>query len=228
MSTTNDGRIVSLQVGRVRAHDWPAVSDRAERPWRTAYFKDPVVGPKRLGPLGLDGDEQFDRNSHGGTYRAVLAYSAEHYPRWRLELGIPEMGPGGFGENLTVSGQDESNVCVGDVFAIGSARLQVTQPRGPCANIARRWQRPELVKRVVETSRFGWYLRVLEQGDVAAGMDVRLVERPYADWNAAHVFRLRANPKLDPGAVSGLARCPELTPALRERFAAQLATLDGR
>jgi MOSC domain-containing protein YiiM len=84
------------------------------------------------------------------------------------------------------------------------------------------------VKRVVETSRFGWYLRVLEEGDVAAGMDVRLVERPYPDWNAAHVFRLRVDPQLDPAAVAGLARCPELTPALRERVAAQLATWDGR
>jgi MOSC domain-containing protein YiiM len=103
----------------------------------------------------------------------------------------------------------------------------VSQPRGPCANIARRWQRPELVKRVVETSRFGWYLRVLEEGPVAADMDVRLVERLYPDWNAAHVFRLRVEPRLDPDAVAGLARCPELTPTLREKFAAQLATLDG-
>ncbi len=222
------GRLVSVQVGRVRAHDWPAVADHGVRPWRTAYFKDPVTGPTRLERLGLDGDEQFERKHHGGPHRAVLAYSAEHYPRWRDELGIPEMGPGGFGENFTVSGQDETNVCVGDVFVVGTARVQVTQPRGPCANIARRWQRPELLKRVVETSRFGWYLRVVEEGEVAAGEDVRLVDRRYPDWNAAHVFRLRTNPGLDPAAVAGLARCPELTPALRERFAAQLAALDGR
>lgn len=228
MSAMSDGRLESLQVGRVRDHDWPAVGDQPARSWRTGYFKDPVVGPTRLEQLGLDGDEQYEREHHGGAYRAVLAYSAEHYPLWRAELGIPEMGPGGFGENFTVSGQDESSVCVGDVFTIGSARLQISQPRGPCANIARRWRQPELVRRVVETSRFGWYLRVLEAGDVAAGMDVRLVERPYPNWNAAHVFRLRVDPRLDPVAVAGLARCPELTPHLRERFAAQLATLAGR
>lgn len=228
MSATLDSRLLSVHVGRVRDHDWPGIADHGERPWRTAYFKDPVVGPVHLGRLGLDGDEQYNRDSHGGPHRAVLAYSAEHYARWRPELGIPDMGPGGFAENLTVSGHDETTVCVGDVFELGSARVQVSQPRGPCANIARRWRRPELVKRVVETSRFGWYLRVIEEGEVAAGMEVRLVERRYPDWNAAHVFRLRIDPNLDPDAVAALASCPELTPGLREKFAASLAARGER
>jgi MOSC domain-containing protein YiiM len=218
MNETRDGTLVSLQVGRVRSLAISGMPGQSDREWRTAYYKEPVSAPVRVGRLGLDGDEQFDRESHGGPDRALLGYSAEHYASWRAELGIETMGPGGFGENLTISGQNETGVCVGDTYAIGDARIQVTQPRGPCANISRRWQRPDMVKRVAQTSRFGWYLRVLDEGEIAAGMAVRLVERPYPGWNVAHVFRLRAEPGLDPETVAALARCPELSPGYRERF----------
>ena len=219
------GHLVSVQVGRVLTHVIPPVPGHDEREWRTAYYKGSVAGPVRVGRLGLDGDEQFDRKHHGGSDRAVLAYAAEHYPRWREELGTDELGPGAFAENLTISGQDESGVCVGDTYAIGQVLLQVSQPRGPCSNISRRWQRPELLKRVAETSRFGWYLRVVREGEVAAGMDVRLVERLYPDLNVAFVFRLRVHPERDPAAVARLARCPELTPDMREQFVAHLERL---
>ena len=214
-------RLVSIQVGAVRTHAIPAIPGHEAREWRTGYYKTTVGAAVRAGRLGLDGDEQFELDCHGGPDRALLAYPADHYPLWRAEPGLGEMGPGAFAENLTISGQDESNVCVGDTYAIGPVRVQVTQPRGPCANISRRWQRPELLKRVVETARFGWYLRVLDEGEIAAGLDVRLVERLYPELNVAHVFRLRSQPQLDPAAVTRLARCPELTPDLRERFAAR-------
>ena len=87
-------------------------------------------------------------------------------PDWREELSLPEMGPGGFGENFTVSGQDEATVFIGDVYEVGEAVVQVSQPRGPCANISRRWERPDLVRRVEESGRHGWYLRVLQEGVV--------------------------------------------------------------
>jgi MOSC domain-containing protein YiiM len=225
---SGDGKLVSVQVGRVRTHTIPAIPDHDEREWRTAYYKDPVAGPVRAGYLGLDGDEQFDRLDHGGPHRALLGYSADHYPHWRAELGIEEIGAGGFGENLTISGQDETTVCVGDTYAIGPVRAQVSQPRGPCSNISRRWQRPDLLKRVAETSRFGWYLRVLEEGELESGMDVRLVERLYPDLNVARVFRLRVEPQLDSEMVMRLAHCEELTPGLRHKFAARLETLRSR
>jgi MOSC domain-containing protein YiiM len=221
-------RLVSIQVGRVRTHTVAAIPGHDEREWRTAYFKDPAVGSVHCGRLGLDGDEQYDHAHHGGPHRAILGYAAGHYPLWRAELGLDEMGPGAFAENLTIDGQDESTVCVGDTYAIGPVRLQVSQPRGPCANISRRWQRPELLKRVADTARFGWYLRVLQEGDIAAGLAVELVERRHPELNVAFVFRLRSQPQLDPGAVARLARCPELTPELRDKFAAQLATLETR
>lgn len=220
MTRPADGRIVSIQVGEVRTHAIPAIPGHEDRQWRTAYYKDSVTGPIEVARLGLAGDDQFDRRHHGGPDRALLAYSAEHYSRWSEELKTAEIGAGGFGENFTISGQDESNVCVGDTYSIGPVRVQVTQPRGPCSNISRRWQRPELLKRVTETLRFGWYLRVLEGGMVAAGMDVRLVERPYPDFIVGRVFQLKVTPSLDIDTVARLARCPELTPDMRARFVA--------
>jgi MOSC domain-containing protein YiiM len=223
--TVEQAVLQSIQVGRVRTHAMPRVADDEDAVWQTGYYKDAVAGPVRLGSLGLDGDEQWDRESHGGPDRAALAYAAAHYPAWRAELGIAEMGPGAFAENFTIGVLDESSVCVGDVYRIGPARVQVTQPRGPCSNISRRWQRPTLLKRVAETSRFGWYLRVLEAGMVEAGQVVELLERPYPAWNVAHVFRLRVDPKLDPDAVTRLAVCPELSAGMRAKFEAHRAAL---
>ena len=225
MTERNVGTILSIQVGAVRTHVVPIIPGHDEQQWRTASYKDLVEGSVRVTRLGLEGDDQFDRAHHGGPDRALLGYAAEHYPLWAAELATAEIGPGGFGENLTISGQDEANVCLGDTYAIGPVRVQVTQPRGPCSNISRRWQRPELLKRVAATFRFGWYLRVLEEGEIAAGMDVRLVERLYPEFNVARVFELKTTPRLDPQAVARLARCPELTPDVRAKFAAHAAML---
>jgi MOSC domain-containing protein YiiM len=184
-------RLVSIQVGRPRTHGDPDATDPLERAWTSAYVKDPVQGPRRLSRTQLEGDEQYDLDSHGGPQMAVLAYSAEHYPRWRAELGLDAMGPGGFGENFTIAGLDEDRVSIGDTFEIGTARVQVSQPRGPCANISRRWKSKELLQRATETARIGWYLRVLEEGTVEAGQEVALVDRPHPELTVARAFRVR-------------------------------------
>ena len=92
-----------------------------------------------------------------------------HYPAWHQELGRPEIGPGGFGENFTVDGLDETTACVGDVYAVGNTRIQVTGPRYPCIKISRRWGIPTLKARVAKTGRTGWYCRVLQEGWVESG-----------------------------------------------------------
>jgi MOSC domain-containing protein YiiM len=210
------GRIVSVRVGRVVPVDW---EPERPRPLRTAYVKQPVDGPVRLGTLGLEGDEQHDRN-HGGPERAMLAYPDAHYATWREELGIPEMGPGGFGENLTLTGFDERSVCVGDVFEAGDTRVQVTQARAPCANISRRWSRPDLLERVIETRRFGWYLRVLAPGTITAGDHYRLIERPYPEWPVERAFIVRHERAKRRDEVALLAQCPALSSHWREQRSA--------
>jgi MOSC domain-containing protein YiiM len=185
------GSIVSVRTGRALVHarpDWDQVRTHA---WNTAYWKDEQPGPVYIGRLGLAGDEQADKQHHGGKEMAVLMYAEAHYAHWRTLGGLAAMGPGGFGENLTVRGCDERDVCVGDVLAVGEAQLEVASPRGPCADISRRWNAEWLLKRVVELRRTGWYLRVLREGEVAHGDEVRLVRRAHAGWTIDRLSALR-------------------------------------
>ena len=117
-STATDASLVSIRVGRPRTIDDP-------HPWRTAFLKDAVTGPVWLRATNLDGDRQADLRVHGGVDKAVCVYSGDHYPAWRIELERPDMTSGGFGENFTVNGQTEQQVCVGDRFRIGAAVVEV-------------------------------------------------------------------------------------------------------
>src|SRR5512139_209694 len=126
-------RIESIQVGQPKA--MPAGVPGVEpqpRLLTTAIWKEPVAGPVMVGLDGVQGDAQADRKHHGGPWRAVLMYPAEHYPRWQAEWGRSDLGPGAFGENLTVSGLDEFTACLGDRYRIGAPVLEVTSPRTPC------------------------------------------------------------------------------------------------
>ena len=198
-------RLASIQVGLPRTYGVAGAADPMDRPWTTAFFKEPVDGPVWLGRLNLEGDRQADPRYHGGPDKAVMAYAAAHYPLWRAEVGTAEMGPGGFGENFTVEGADEASVCIGDVYAIGDARVQVSQPRAPCWKVARRWRVKDLSARVQRTGRTGWYLRVLEEGRVAPGDALELLERPHPEWSVA-----RANAALY-GKPSNVAEMLELS-----------------
>ena len=129
---------------------------------------------------------------------------------WRQELGRPEIGPGGFGENFTVDGLDETTACIGDVYAVGDAHIQVTGPRYPCAKISRRWGIPTLTARVAETGRTGWYCRVLQEGWVEPRVPILLVDRPYPTISVARVNDFGHGRNRDIEAARELAACPLL------------------
>ena len=189
-------RLDSIQVGQTRTYGTPNATDPLEQPWTSAIRKEPVDGQMWAGREGLSGDHQYDRKSHGGPERALLMYSADHYPHWRSEWGRKDVSPGAFGENLTVSGLNEDTACVGDIYRIGEVRIEVSSPRTPCRNLARRHGLPDLVKTIVLNQRSGWYLRVLREGWLEAGMEVALADRPYPQWTirrAATVKRLRTD-----------------------------------
>ena len=205
----------SIQVGlprRLGDGESPGGTNRA---WTTGFVKEAVAGPVWLGRTNLAGDGQADREHHGGPEQAVLAYGAEHYPRWRAELGRPDFPHGAFAENFTIAGLDEGTVCVGDSYAVGGARVQVSQPRVPCWKIARRWGMPDLTKRVERTGRTGWYLRVLEEGEVAAGQAVTLFDRPYPEWTIARAHAAMRNRLRNSEEAAALAACPLLAPTWR-------------
>jgi MOSC domain-containing protein YiiM len=216
-------RLVSIQVGRPVTMRPTGDGAPWDRIWETGFVKQPIAGPVLLGREGLAGDGQADQGNHGGPNRALLAYSAGHYPGWREELGLPEMGPGGFGENLTIEGQDELTVCVGDLYELGEAVVEVSQPRIPCYKISWRWRRAELLPRVEETGRYGWHLRVRREGAIEAGQSLSLVERPYPQWTVRRVSDVfRARPR-DLAAAAELAACAALSEKLRGHLEASVA-----
>lgn len=195
-------RLLTLQAGRPQQH---------EDGFRTGYGKARVEGPVRIFTDHLDGDWQADRRYHGGPDMAVLAYAASHYARWREELDWPSLPHGGFGENCTVEGATEGDTCIGDVWRLGSATLQIASPRKPCRTISRYWRKPELLRLVEETGRIGWYLRVLEEGVVEEGQGIELLERPHPEWTVARAMHIARQRKHDPepalllGAVAALS-----------------------
>src|SRR5262245_26402280 len=157
----------------------------------------------------LVGDGQADLVNHGGPDKAVLAYSADHYPAWRAELCLAEMTFGAFGENLTLANLTEADVCIGDVWRVGEVLLAVSQPRQPCWKLARRWKVKDLPARVVESGRSGWYFRVVREGDLEAGCAVELVERPSPTWTVARANRVMYQDRHEStvlAAVSGLSQ----------------------
>ncbi|HEV7662576.1 MAG TPA: MOSC domain-containing protein [Chloroflexota bacterium] len=189
MGTAGLARLVGIQVGLPTTHGSPDAADPLDRPWRTAFYKSAVAGPVWLGKTNLVGDGQGNLRVHGGEDMAVLGYAASHYPLWRAELNLPDLPYGAFAENFTITALDETSVCVGDVYAIGDAQVQVSQPRQPCSNITRRWKLRGLTERVGETGRTGWYLRVLREGEVCAGEPVVLLERPSPELTIERVAR---------------------------------------
>lgn len=210
--------ILSIQVGLPKQLGIEGTTDPMERPWTTGFFKEPIAGAVYLGKTNLAGDGQADLTVHGGVEKAVLAYSAKHYPQWQQELNLTDFPYGAFGENFTVSLQSEEDVCIGDIYAVGDAKIQVSQPREPCWKLARRWRRKDLPKRVIASGRSGWYFRVLSEGIVESGMPLLLIERSLPQWSVARVNNAFYRGKED---FSELASCSLLSSTWRQYFSAR-------
>jgi MOSC domain-containing protein YiiM len=166
-------KVLAISIGQVRQ------VEHEGRKVRTGIFKDPVTGPVALCPTGIVGDVQVDRKNHGGPDKAVYVYSADNYPYWHHELGVNALPYGYFGENLTVTGWPDDAVHVGDTFRIGEVILQVTQPRVPCFKLGMKVGDSGFPKRFLASGRVGFYLRVLQIGELCVGDSFeRIAEDP--------------------------------------------------
>jgi MOSC domain-containing protein YiiM len=174
------------------------------RPGRSGIDKGPVAGRVAVGELGLDGDVQVNRRYHGGEGQALYAYAQEDADWWAAELGR-ELPAGRFGENLRTTGLDLTHAVLGERWQVGTALLEVTACRIPCANFERFWGVPQLVKRFTAHGASGAYLRVLETGDIGADDEVRVVSRPDHGVTTGLLFRATTTQK---------SRLPEVAPAL--------------
>jgi len=217
----NEPRLLSIQVGLPKHLGTEGASDPMEGPWYTAAFKDPVEGPVWLGKTNLAGDGQANLQVHGGPDKAVLVYAAAHYPAWRSELKLRDFPFGSFAENCTVSELTEEGVAVGDIFAVGDARVQVSSPRQPCWKNSRRWRIKDLSLRIQMSGRTGWYLRVIQEGNVEKGLPLRLLERPYPQWTIAYANEIMHRRTTDRELAARLAACPALGASWRETLSAR-------
>lgn len=201
------GKVVRLQIGTPR----PLGPDGAP----SSIHRGEVAGPVALGVTGFDGDRVGDPKHHGGPQKAVHAYPLEHYATWRQEL--PEtaalMRDGAFGENLTVDGLTEPDICIGDSFSLGTALLQVSQGRQPCWKLNAWFERRDMSRLVQDSGRTGWYFRVLTPGAVRSGDDLRLVARPNPDWPLDRVWRLLYRERPDAGTLRAFAALEGLSPS---------------
>jgi MOSC domain-containing protein YiiM len=151
-------KLLSVNVGTQRRVQWHG------REVTTAIFKHPVDGPRFVGRINVEGDDQADRVAHGGEHRAVLVYQIESYRYWQQQLGRDDFSYGQFGENFTVEGLPDDEVCVGDRYRIGSAMVEVTQPRVTCYRVGLRLGQPRMPALLVCHRSPRFYLRMLEEG----------------------------------------------------------------
>ena len=185
-------KIVSVNVGLPREVVWKGITVQ------TAIFKEPVAGAVAIRELNLAGDQQADLTVHGGSEKAVYAYPAEHYEYWRKQLSDVSLSWGTFGENLTTAGLWEETLCIGDLLKIGSAVLRVTQPRMPCYKLQLRFNRDDMIKRFLVSGRSGFYLSVIEPGNVGAGSRVEILDRDPNSVTITDIVRLYFGQARDP------------------------------
>ena len=195
-------RVVSVNVGL------PRQIEVRHGTVLTSIFKSAVKGRVAVRRHNLDGDRQSDLTVHGGPYKAVYCYPDEHYRFWREQLPETEFAPGMFGENLTTEGLTEEEACIGDQFRVGSAILQVTQPRMPCFKLALRFDRPDMVKRFWQSGGPGIYFSVVEEGAVAAGDSIEKVLAAASGISVANVVRLYRGDESDPELLERALQAP--------------------
>ncbi len=211
-------RVVSVQTGRIAPVPGPGGG------LRSGIAKTPRPEGARLGPLGFEGDEIAHLEFHGGPERALLFVSTEALNAISALLHR-ELSPGSFGENVTVEGPTDADVCVGDVWEVGGAEVEVTSPRGPCSTLARHLAMPDVVACVSTPPRAGWYVRVRREGTIRPGDALRLVARPNPRWTIARAFVLKQTPSDLLGARE-LAALPELSSDWRKKMLARAAVRD--
>ena len=164
-------KLISLNVGQPREVEWNG------RPIRTSIFKSAVADKRHVSQLNIEGDEQSDLRVHGGINKAVYAYDVLHYEHWKKVLMRDDWGWGMFGENLTTEGLLDENVRIADVYEVGTAKLQVVQPRFPCMKLNVRFGKPDMIEVFMEQKRNGIYFKVVEEGTVQVNDEIKLAVR---------------------------------------------------
>ncbi len=218
------GELLTVNLAHVIDTPAPVRGRQDAKPTKTGIDKRAAPGPVRVGTLGLTGDTICDTANHGGHDQAVYAYASEDIAWWQAELSSElafTLGPGSLGENLTTRGIDVTGAVIGERWRIGSTVLQVSVPRIPCSTFAAFWQVDRLIKRFTQAARPGAYLRVLTEGELAAGDRIEVLDRPAHGLTVGETFRALTG---DRSLASKLLTAPELPDEVRHRARTWLAS----
>jgi ferredoxin-NADP reductase/MOSC domain-containing protein YiiM/ferredoxin len=219
--SADSGSLLSVNVGMPKDVPWQG------KTVFTGVFKDPVSGPRRVGKFNVDGDGQGDLGGHGGEQRAVFVYQIDSYRYWERELGRGDLLYGQFGENFTVEGLSDQDVCIGDRFGIGTAVFEVTQPRVTCYRVGIRMNDPRIPALLVSHHRPGFYFRVLQEGDVQAGDDIVKLASGPEQMSVAEADALLYLPGHTRQQLLRALRIPALSPGWQDSFGALLDSQPG-
>ncbi len=216
--TITSGKVLSVNVGQVRAFEYNG------RPAQSAIWKSPVEGRIAARGVNLDGDDQADRKVHGGPEKALYAYAVEDVRWWQQELGR-SLEHGEFGENLTTEGIDVNGALVGERWEVGTTVLEVSEPRVPCWRLGVRMDDNKFPRRFTEALRPGTYLRIVSEGEVGAGDEIRVVDRPDHDLTIRDVLRIFS---VDRDQIERLLAAPQLSESWRTWAEERLAKERGK
>ena len=212
-------RVISVNVGQPRQIPWQG------KTITTGIFKEPISTRVAVRRLNLDGDQQVSLSVHGGPFKAVYVYPAEHYDYWRKEFPDKSLPFGMFGENLTTEGLLETEVHIGDRFRVGSAEVQVTQPRVPCFKLEAKFARDDMIERFLASRRSGFYLEVVKEGEVGAGDAVEQTHRDANQVTVAEIIRLFTTGQDDLEGLQRAAQLSVLPENWRDRFRQRIEKL---
>jgi MOSC domain-containing protein YiiM len=213
-------KLVSLNIAVPRTVVWKG------HEIRTGIFKEPVEGPVMMRRLNLDGDRQADLTVHGGPAKAVYAYPSEHYPLWEIELPGTALPWGMFGENLTTEGMIEDEIHIGDKYKIGEALVAVTQPRTPCYKLALKFQRDDILQRMLTNGRSGFYLAVVQQGVVQSGDAIERIHEDPERISVAQINTLFRDGGKDANLLKRAANLEALPESWRDYLREELKSLE--
>ncbi|HZC66555.1 MAG TPA: MOSC domain-containing protein, partial [Candidatus Dormibacteraeota bacterium] len=209
-------KLISLNVGLPRDISWRG------RTVRTAIWKAPVSNPREVHHLNIEGDAQGDLQGHGGPNRAVMVYQLDSYDHWQRELNRNDLVHGQFGENFTISGLPDSEVCVGDRFKVGTALFEISQPRVTCYRVGIRMDNPQMPSLLVAHRRPGFYFRVLQEGEVTAGDDLIKIAEGAERLTIAEIDAMLYLHTHTPEKLNRALRIPALSPGWKESLEALL------
>ncbi len=202
-------QVISVNIGQTETIKWQGQNVK------TGIFKKPVKHPISLSTTDVEGDKVIDRRYHGGEDKACYLFSADVYDQWKALYPKLVWDWGMFGENVTLAGMDEQNLMIGDIYRLGTALVQITQPRQPCYKLGVRLGSQLAVKMFVEKQQPGAYLRVLETGTVGQADTMKLVERLQTQWSVKEVFRLLYHAKQNTSAIEQVVTMPFLADSCR-------------